>query len=133
MNKLDQMDWIRLDDFKNSPCESLESVEDRMKAKAESVLKERLCLYGKSMGIQPNKVIVKSQKKRWGSCSSSGIIRLNWKCVLLKPEVMDYIIVHELCHLREMNHSKLFWKEVEKILPDYKDRQDQLKKIKFEC
>ena len=66
-------------------------------------------------------------KTRWGSCSAQGNLNFHWKLILMPPEVLDYVVVHELCHRMEMNHSQAFWKEVEKILPDYQERQKWLK------
>jgi predicted metal-dependent hydrolase len=67
------------------------------------------------------------QKSRWGSCSGKG--NLNFNCLLMRTpdEIIDYVVVHELCHLKEMNHSPRFWAEVEKIFPDYKERRKWLK------
>ena len=62
-----------------------------------------------------------------GSCAANGNLNFNWLLILAPPEVLDYVVVHELCHRREMNHSQAFWKEVEKILPDYRERQKWLK------
>ena len=65
-------------------------------------------------------ITIKNQKKRWGSCSSARNLNFNWRLIMAPQEVLDYVVVHELCHLRQMNHSKEFWKEVEMVLPDYK-------------
>ena len=71
------------------------------------------------------------QKTRWGSCSSKGNLNFNWKLVLLAPELLDYVVVHELAHRREMNHSKNFWKIVEAELPDYRERRRRLKECRI--
>ena len=63
----------------------------------------------------------------YGSCAANGNLNFNWLLILAPPVVLDYVVVHELCHRREMNHSQAFWKEVEKILPDYRERQKWLK------
>lgn len=81
------------------------------------------------MGVQPNKVKIKAQKSRWGSCSSKKNINLNWKIVLAPSKVMDYLIVHELAHLKHMNHSKRFWAFVESIIPDYKEMKRELRAV----
>ena len=70
---------------------------------------------------------IAAQKSRWGSCSSRGTLSFNWKLMLAPPEVLDYVVVHELCHLVEMNHSKAFWDLVGSILPDYKRLRKWLK------
>jgi len=75
-----------------------------------------------------NKVFIKNQKSRWGSCSSKGNLNFNYKIIYLRPELADYLIVHELCHLGELNHSKKFWALVEKTIPNYVKINKELKK-----
>lgn len=75
---------------------------------------------------------IKEQKTRWGSCSLDGNLNFNWKLILLEPELLEYVVIHELCHLKQMNHSPEFWKEVRAILPDYKERKLQLKEVILE-
>jgi len=77
--------------------------------------------------LDVKKIVVRNQKSRWGSCSYNGTISLNWRLIQLPPEVRDYIIVHELMHLRELNHSPRFWSEVEKVCPGYRTAEDWLK------
>jgi predicted metal-dependent hydrolase len=72
-------------------------------------------------------IIIRNQKSRWGSCSCHGTISLNWRLIQLPDAVRDYIIIHELMHLRELNHSPRFWREVEKACPDYRAAEDWLK------
>lgn len=74
-----------------------------------------------------NRIAVRDQKTRWGSCSSNGTLSFNWRLMLAPPTILDYVIVHELCHLTHMNHSSEFWECVLKILPDYKERKKWLK------
>lgn len=74
------------------------------------------------------RVIVRSQKSRWGSCSRRGTISLNWRLVQTPVYVRDYIILHELAHLRVMNHSKRFWNEVARLCPDYQKAEAWLKR-----
>ncbi|MDR3628564.1 MAG: M48 family metallopeptidase, partial [Ignavibacteriaceae bacterium] len=75
-----------------------------------------------------NKVTIRNQKTRWGSCSARGNLSFNFNLVRYRKEIIDYVIVHELCHLKEMNHSNKFWNLVEKICPDYKALRRELKK-----
>lgn len=70
---------------------------------------------------------MREQKTRWGSCSAAGNLNFNWKLILMPPEILDYVVVHELAHRKELNHSKAFWSVVEQILPDYKERRRWLK------
>lgn len=76
--------------------------------------------YAGMIGARPQRVTIRDQKTRWGSCSAKGNINLNWRLILSPPEIIDYVIVHELCHMRQMNHSAHFWKLVEGIMPSYK-------------
>lgn len=89
---------------------------------------ERIDYYKEIIGVQPRKVKVKEQKKRWGSCTSRGDLLFNWRCIMAPQAIVDYIVVHEMCHLAHMNHSKEFWKLVEYIQPDFKERKAWLKK-----
>lgn len=78
-------------------------------------------------GLIPRSVTVKSQKSRWGSCGVHDDIYLNWLLILAPPEVLEYVVVHELCHIRERNHSAAFWALVAKHIPDYKRHRQWLK------
>lgn len=73
-------------------------------------------------------VRIKSQRTRWGSCSELKNLNFNWHLILLPRRLMEYVVVHELCHLKELNHSRLFWESVKEILPDYMEREDELKR-----
>lgn len=96
---------------------------------AETKIKERVSRFAQLIGQEPVLVRVKNQERRWGSCSRSGIIRFNWKIVMAPISVMDYVIVHELCHLMYPHHSAKFWQKVRTILPDYVQRRIRLKEI----
>jgi len=75
---------------------------------------------------KPSLLKVQSLKNKWGSCSKTNQLRFNWRVVMAKMSIIDYIIVHELCHITFKDHSKAFWNEVQKILPDYKGRKEWL-------
>lgn len=83
--------------------------------------------YIKYIGKEPENVRIKKQKRIWGSCSSRGNLNFNWKLIMAPLPVIDYIVVHELAHLIHPDHSRNFWNLVEKIIPDYKERQEWLK------
>jgi len=92
------------------------------------VLPERCRYFAGIMGVSYGRITIRNQKTRWGSCSSRGNLNFNCLLMLAPPEVRDYVVVHELAHRKEMNHSPRFWKEVEKVLPDYRQRLLWLKK-----
>lgn len=91
------------------------------------VIKQRTKRYSRILNLVPNEVIIKDQKKRWGSCSGNGTLRLNWKIAMAPISIIDYIVVHELCHLKVKNHSPGFWKQVSFAVPDYQRRREWLK------
>ncbi|RKM61397.1 M48 family peptidase [Butyrivibrio sp. CB08] len=95
--------------------------------RAKRIIPQRVRYYAGIMGVTYGRITIRMQKSRWGSCSGKG--NLNFNCLLMRTpdEIIDYVVVHELCHLKEMNHSKRFWAEVEKIIPDYKERRKWLK------
>lgn len=88
----------------------------------------RVKYYSDIMEVTYGKITIRNQKTRWGSCSGKGNLNFNCLLMLMPTEVIDYVVVHELCHRKEMNHSKAFWKEVEKVLPNYKEAVGWLKK-----
>ncbi|MFA5702142.1 MAG: SprT family zinc-dependent metalloprotease [Advenella sp.] len=87
----------------------------------------RLRHFQQSSGAKPLCLRLSSATTRWGSCSANGHIRLNWRLIHLCPELIDYVIAHELAHLKEMNHSPRFWAEVKRILPNYEAAKNRLK------
>lgn len=95
---------------------------------AKEILAGRVFHYTRIMGVGPKEIAIKKHKRIWGSCNyHKQTIHLNWQIVMSPVDVLDYVIVHELCHLRVPNHSKAFWRSVEAILPDYKQRRLWLK------
>lgn len=104
--------------------------EAELRALAEEALEDlpkRVERYAELLGVTVGRVTVRCQKTRWGSCSSKGNLNFNCLLMLCPMEVRDYIVVHELCHRIEMNHSPRFWEQVERVLPDYKIRRKWLK------
>lgn len=96
--------------------------------RARGILSEKCRIYAEKMGVSYQRITVREQKTRWGSCSARGNLNFNWKLVLMPEEIQDYLVVHELAHRIEMNHSPAFWVVVEKELPDYRARREWLKK-----
>lgn len=97
------------------------------KEKAMALVNERIKFYNELYGFSFNKVFIKNQKTRWGSCSGKRNINVNYKVVFLPEQHRDYIVVHELCHLKEFNHSKKFWGLVAQALPNYKESKKELR------
>jgi predicted metal-dependent hydrolase len=102
-----------------------------LKEKARTLIHERLKHYNAYYNFSYNKVAIRNQKSRWGSCSARKNLNFNYRLVLLSPELLDYVVVHELCHLQEMNHGKKFWDLVARTVPDYKERKVLLLKVKL--
>ena len=97
---------------------------------ADQALRElppRIAAYAGQMGVTYGRVTIRNQKTRWGSCSSKGNLNFNCLLMLTPREVQDYVLVHELSHRKEMNHSPKFWAVVEEVLPDYKKRRNWLR------
>jgi hypothetical protein len=99
------------------------------KEKARAFVLRRLEYYNRFYRFQFNRVSIRDQKTRWGSCSAKSNLNFSYKLLYLPLELADYVIVHELCHLQEMNHSDRFWRLVEKVLPDYQVQRKRLKKV----
>ena len=96
-------------------------------AKAKTDIPKRVEFYAEKIGVTYNKITIRCQQTRWGSCSSKGNLNFNCLLVLLPDEVIDSIVVHELCHLKQMNHSARFYAEIDKAFPNYKQCQLWLK------
>lgn len=100
---------------------------NRLVELAKQVVPAKVAYYARLMGVTYGRIAIRTQKTRWGSCTSEG--NLNFNCLLMvaPPEVLDYIVVHELSHRVEMNHSAKFWAHVEKVLPEYREAHKWLK------
>ena len=102
-------------------------LEAAYRKRARTQLEARAAYYAGLMGVTYNRIAIRAARTRWGSCSAQGNLNFHWKLILMPPEVLDYVVVHELAHRKEMNHSARFWEEVERILQDYKRRRKWLK------
>ena len=98
-----------------------------LKSNAKIILAEKTRYYKKIIGVEPTGVKITSATTRWGSCSGTNSICYSYRVMLLSNRAQDYIVVHELCHILQKNHSPKFYREVAKILPDYKDRIKEIK------
>jgi predicted metal-dependent hydrolase len=103
------------------------AIQKHLRKLAQHELPERVLELASLHGIEVARVSVRNQKSRWGSCSRRGTISLNWRLILAPEFVRDYIILHELAHRRQMNHSDKFWQEVEQLYPDYLTAERWLK------
>ncbi len=100
---------------------------ESLKGRALTLARVRCAHFAKHYGLKYRKITVRAQKSRWGSCSRAGNLSFNYKIAVLPPRLADYIIVHELCHLAEMNHSKKFWDFVAQTVPEHKAIRKELR------
>ena len=100
---------------------------EQLREQARKLVTERVRYYAPIVGVTYGQIAIRAQHTRWGSCSSKGNLNFNCLLALVPPEVLDYVVVHELCHRKELNHSARFWSEVEKILPNYHMHRKWLK------
>lgn len=126
----EKADWIRthraqvLSDRQQGQRHPISDEElETLKDLAQGPILESLRLFAPQMGVTYGRVTIRCQKTRWGSCSSAGNLNFNCLLALAPREVLDYVVVHELAHRRHMDHSESFWREVERILPDYRERR----------
>ncbi|MDZ4261974.1 MAG: SprT family zinc-dependent metalloprotease [Pseudomonadota bacterium] len=91
-------------------------------------LRERVAYFAPKVGVNIAGIKVKEMGYRWASCGKSGVLNFHWKCMMAPPRIIDYIVAHELCHFRHRNHSDAFWNEVDKVMPDYRERKEWLRK-----
>ena len=95
--------------------------------RAKKVIGDRVKYYSRFFSKKPTGIKVKEQKKRWGSCTYKNELLFNWRCIMAKSNALDYIVVHEMCHMCHKNHSKEFWELLASIIPDYEARKEWLK------
>lgn len=99
-----------------------------LKKQARQILTERLRQWAEQTGLRPRRFILSTAESRWGSCDSKNVIRLSWRLVMLDTDLIDYVVVHELCHIMHKNHSAAFWNLVATFMPDHKQRRLRLKR-----
>ena len=129
----DKKQWVldKIQFFKSVDSKAIRTFSHKdyleHKESALALVKERVEVYNKIYGFSFSTISIKNQKTRWGSCSGKHNLNLNYKIVFLSQTHQDYIIVHEMCHLKEFNHSRKFWVLVEKALPNYLDIKKELR------
>lgn len=102
--------------------------EKENRKKAREIITLKVIHYAKLYSFKFNRIAIRNQKTRLGSCSSKGNLNFNWQIIKFPEEAMNYVIIHELCHLKHHNHSKNYWNEVAKIMPDYKIHHKWIRK-----
>jgi predicted metal-dependent hydrolase len=107
------------------------TIEERERARI--FVENRISFFNKFYNFEINRIAIKNTSTRWGSCSSKANLNFNYKIIYLKPELVDYLIVHELCHLGELNHSKRFWTLVKQTIPNFVELNKELRRthVKF--
>ncbi|WP_144144480.1 M48 family metallopeptidase [Paraburkholderia sp. BCC1884] len=109
------------------PQQIKDRVQGWLQGEAKRIFGERLAIYAEKLGVNYRAYALSSAATRWGSCSSDGKIRLNWRLIHFPLSIIDYVVAHELAHLREMNHSPRFWQTVESIFPEFREARQTLK------
>jgi predicted metal-dependent hydrolase len=103
-------------------------LEQWLRSAARQIITQRVEIISKALKLSYNRIFIRNQKTRWGSCSQKRNLNFNWRLVMAPPDVLDYIIIHELMHLIELNHSKKFWRLVADVCPDYQIQRAWLRK-----
>jgi predicted metal-dependent hydrolase len=106
------------------PEELREELKKLLRPEIEGLVEK----YADQMGVSPRKVFIRSQRTRWGSCSGKGNLNFNLRLIAVPPELRNYVVIHELAHLKHRNHSKTFWNFVSRFYPDYRSAREELKK-----
>ncbi len=128
---LKHADWIKTHLAKAKAAQGAPKLTENELAElakaAKQVIPARVAHYASLLGVEYGRITIRTQKTRWGSCSSQGNLNFNCLLMLAPPEVLDSVVVHELCHRKHMNHSKAFYAEIARVMPDYKVRHAWLK------
>ena len=132
---LRQADWIIKNLAKHKNAEVLPKINKDelvvLKKRAAKLLIARLEFFNQEYNFKYKIISVRDQKTRWGSCSKQGALNFNYRLALLPEPLLDYVAVHELCHLKEMNHSVRFWNLVARTIPDHKEKRKELEKFRL--
>ncbi len=113
--------------FQHLEEDTKEQVIKLYKKQAKKIFEDRITIWSLKMNLKPSKIRLSSAKTRWGSCTGKNVISLNWKLLLAPLEILDYVVIHELAHIEQKNHSKKFWSLVEKFDPSWKNKRKWLK------
>lgn len=127
MNVRLEGDQVIVSGAQGDPLKIRAALREYLIGLAKARFEERVKFHAARIGVRPKGVTLREQKTKWGSCSSLGNLNFNWKLIMAEPGALDYVVVHELCHLIELNHSPAFWAQVEKHRPDWKKWRDYLK------
>ena len=123
--KVEEQKEKEADSMKIQP---LSEAEQRLyRDKARDIFEQKVSYYARMMGVSYGRIAIRDQKTRWGSCSGEGNLNFNWRLIFAPAGVLDYVVVHELAHRKEINHSPRFWKVVEDTMPEYRKYQKWLK------
>lgn len=121
------LDTVRAQNVEAEQMRLSQEDQKELTRQAKARIPERAAYFGRIMGVTYGRISIRCQSSRWGSCSAQGNLNFNCLLMLAPPEVLDYVVVHELAHRKQMNHSAAFWAEVERVLPDYRNRLRWLK------
>lgn len=122
--------WIEKQLARQTPAQPVftETELSSLSEQTRKLVSDRVTYFAPLVGVSYGRISVRRQKTRWGSCSGKGNLNFNCLLALVPTEVLDYVVVHELCHRKEMNHSSRFWTQVAKVLPDYEQQKIWLKR-----
>ncbi|MCB2203863.1 M48 family metallopeptidase [bacterium] len=119
---------LRRDHIDDGGKTARQAFVDFYTSKGRERIADRVAYYAPKVGVKPTGMDVRDTGKQWATCSASGKLSFHWKCMMAPLTIIDYIVVHELCHLHQRDHTDAFWNEVDKILPDYHERKEWLRK-----
>ena len=126
-----KLDFVRQksDNRRGTGAPGVECLSKQELDNIKDTFEKRVQFYCDMMNVSVGRITIRNQKTRWGSCSSEGNLNFNCRLLFVPDRIVDYVVIHELAHRRFMNHSKAFWKEVEKYMPDYKEQKKLLSRF----